>query len=78
MLSSVYIVVLNNKIENLGFNIGRLRLFLYEFYISIKYMNDENDNFTNLFNSKKLFFHEILLRTIKSLQFKKSLELAIN
>ena len=38
-------------------------------------MNDENDNFTNLFNSKKLFFHEILLRTIKSLQFKKSLEL---
>ena len=38
-------------------------------------MNDENNKFTNLFNSKKLFFEKILLRTIKSLQYKKSLEL---
>ena len=38
-------------------------------------MNDENNKFVNLFNSKKLFFRKILLRTIKSLQYKKSLEL---
>tara|TARA_Y100000741_G_scaffold187208_2_gene142392 strand:+ start:3834 stop:6857 length:3024 start_codon:yes stop_codon:yes gene_type:complete len=38
-------------------------------------MNDENNKFTNLFNSKKLFFEKILLRTIKSLHYKKSLEL---
>ena len=38
-------------------------------------MNDENNKFTNLFNSKKLFFRKLLLRTIKSLNYKKSLEL---
>ena len=38
-------------------------------------MNEENNKFTNLFNSKKLFFQKILLRTIKSIQYKKSLEL---
>lgn len=38
-------------------------------------MNDESNKFTNLFNSKKLFFRKLLLRTIKSLHYKKSLEL---
>ena len=38
-------------------------------------MNDENNKFVKLFNTKKLFFRKILLRTIKSLQYKKSLGL---